>query len=781
MTRIGRYTVGPQIGRGGMGLVYRGHDPSLDRPVAIKVLRQVDIAVEARLRDEARTLADLDHPNIVKVYDVGTFERRTFVVMPLIEGEPLGVWTRARRPDSQRQDVLMQIGRGIAAAHRAGILHRDIKPANVIVTRAGQAVVLDFGLGRALPVPSSTLDAIDGDVVSRPERCGTPGYVAPEQAQGGRPDTRADIFSYCVTAIECLCGRAPTPRRGMVCTPAELDELLRQVPSRWRVPLRRGVQHEAHRRPDTMDALLDALSAASSPTSGRGWMWGAVGLVALAGWALPSPTVPPAVPLQPSIAEPRADPDVRRLLAQASRAELAGDPNHAIEHCTQAAARASRLEDTVGEAQALLVRGRLRTLVGDLEPAESDFRQSHALAGAAGLSAIGFDAAIRLIDVLVEERRFADAAPWLRHAQTVRSDQPNDRIRWSLAAAAVDRVAGRLEAAVDHIEAAHARLSPQTPARLRAEVLWERGVLLYVGGDPPQAMGSFNAAAALVREQLPSEAMMLGTILSNLGAAQLQSGDLDGALATLQEARVQMERVVARGNVRHARVLANLAITSWRRGELDDAIEAYQGSVDSFSAALGPSHPEVAQARENLSTGLFAAGRYDEALVEQHRALVILQESLGAEHMSVARTLNYIAQTHEVRQQWEEATTFASRARALATRTMGREHAVTADACMILARIALHQHDLEQGLRMAQEAVDIFEGVGAGVLERGLAYAGLAYAQCGPLSPCTPGTEPWRRGARTARRAQSLLEEAGPVAATSRTELVTWAEALLEP
>ena len=202
--RIGRYRVLEPIGRGGMGSVYRAHDPTLDRMVAIKVMAQdAEAGAEAKTRflREAQSAARLNHPNIITVYELGEDQSRIFIVMELLEGDPLSrVIARVPTlPLRRKIGLMMQICEGLAFAHQRGVVHRDMKPANVFVLQNGHVKILDFGIAR---VGSSELTRT-GLLM------GTPNYMSPEQARGRRTDSRSDIFSVGVLFYELLSGRKP--------------------------------------------------------------------------------------------------------------------------------------------------------------------------------------------------------------------------------------------------------------------------------------------------------------------------------------------------------------------------------------------------------------------------------------------------------------------------------------------------------------------------------------------------------------------------------------------
>jgi len=222
-TRLGPYEVTGAIGAGGMGEVYRGHDPTLNRDVAIKVLPAAlaaDAERLARFKREAQVLASLNHPNIAHVYG---FEAATlpdgstahFLAMELVEGEDLSErLKRGAIPVDEAIGIARQIAEGLEEAHEHGIIHRDLKPANVKVTPNGKVKVLDFGLAKAMEGTSG--DAIGAELSNSPTMSrhmteagmvmGTAAYMSPEQARGKTVDKRADIWSFGVVGFEMLTG-----------------------------------------------------------------------------------------------------------------------------------------------------------------------------------------------------------------------------------------------------------------------------------------------------------------------------------------------------------------------------------------------------------------------------------------------------------------------------------------------------------------------------------------------------------------------------------------------
>jgi len=218
-TRLGPYEIVAQIGAGGMGEVYRARDTRLGREVAIKVLPAEFAADPDRLRrfeQEARSVAALNHPNILDLHDVGTEGGVHFLVTELLKGESLRDRLRGGAPPVRTAvDTAVQIAEGLAAAHESGIVHRDLKPANVFVTESGHVKILDFGLAK-LAAPAGVEDAaraatqVEATIVGT--TVGTVGYMSPEQVRGQRVDARSDIFALGCVLYEMLAGAPPFRR-----------------------------------------------------------------------------------------------------------------------------------------------------------------------------------------------------------------------------------------------------------------------------------------------------------------------------------------------------------------------------------------------------------------------------------------------------------------------------------------------------------------------------------------------------------------------------------------
>jgi predicted Ser/Thr protein kinase len=308
---LGRYTLGAPLGVGGMGVVYRAEDRELGRSVAVKLLHRPDPALVERLVREARAMAQISHPNVVAVYDAGVTDGTTYIAMELVTGSSLRAWQHAApRRVPAIVEAYLAAGRGLAAAHAAGIVHRDFKPDNVLVGADGRVRVTDFGLADPGPAPADpawgsperpprdpdSAEARDdapaaADPLARPELTasgavlGTPAYMAPEQFTGGNVDPRTDQFNFCVALYEALYGARPFHGRTFdelgraVCAGAVLPPPVgTQVSRALHAIVRRGLAVRPGDRFPTMDHLLAELGRDRA----RPWRRAALAAAALA-------------------------------------------------------------------------------------------------------------------------------------------------------------------------------------------------------------------------------------------------------------------------------------------------------------------------------------------------------------------------------------------------------------------------------------------------------------------------------------------------------------------
>ncbi len=337
------------VGRGGMGEVYAAYDPELDRKVAVKLLRVKAgngvSMTEGRQRTlrEAQAIARLSHPNVVVVYDVGTFEDKVFIAMEFVDGNTVTFWLEQKpRTWQEILRVFVAAGHGLTAAHEKGLVHRDFKPDNVMVGRDGQVRVMDFGLARqmdrpglkernargtppgakrgdadvgtgTLPLEHRVVPIDEGTLVINPgpsesgdlqssmsglfdarltrtgAMMGTPAYMAPEQFFGKETDSRTDQFSFCVALYESLYGERPFPGKKLTELTANVVQgTVRAAPAGTKVPfwvrriLLRGLRSAPAERYPSMAEMLAALGRDPRAARRKWAVWAAVALVPVA-------------------------------------------------------------------------------------------------------------------------------------------------------------------------------------------------------------------------------------------------------------------------------------------------------------------------------------------------------------------------------------------------------------------------------------------------------------------------------------------------------------------
>jgi serine/threonine protein kinase len=287
---FGRYVIQKVLGEGGMGIVYEAFDPSLNRKLAVKVLRvdksgtqnEMDTqSSKERLLREAQAMAQIGHPNLVAVYDVGTYGDKVFIAMEFVNGETLRDWGKRKFSKDWREilDAYMQGAAGLSAAHQMKLVHRDFKPENVMIGVEDSRVrVMDFGLVRHVGNADDTLRFNTKPLTQTGMIMGTPAYMAPEQFLGEPADHRTDQFSFCVGLYEALYGYRPFAgknatklARNVLSGTIALPPRKCPVPGHVLTALLKGLQVDPADRHDSMEVLVDALIQPDN-RPGRPWL-----------------------------------------------------------------------------------------------------------------------------------------------------------------------------------------------------------------------------------------------------------------------------------------------------------------------------------------------------------------------------------------------------------------------------------------------------------------------------------------------------------------------------
>jgi serine/threonine protein kinase len=646
-TTIGRYVVLEPIGAGAMGIVYRAYDPELDRDVALKLVR-------AQVSREAQAMAKLAHPNVVAVYDAATEGDQSFVAMELVDGSDLEVWLREPRTWREIVARFIEAGRGLAAAHAAGIVHRDFKPSNVLVGTDGRTRVTDFGLAVALE-----------DASERRIPRGTPAYMSSEVKAGGSADARSDQYSFALALCEAVTGeRAISPK----------------LPRRLRAPIARALSEAPADRYPNMDTLVAALERALRPR--RAWLAIplvagaiAIGVVAMRDEAGASCAVPSD--RFAGIWDDKAKTSIHDAFAKTGH-PLAEDAWKSVEGSldkfvqTWSASYTAACEATQRKEQsAELLDRRMACLAAQRERvATLSTMFATADRSLVGRAANAADVSERI--ALCNDLTLLRAASQVAPAMRARADAANVQ----LARVEAQSLRGKHAEAIEGARAVLAEAIATGDTRLEADATRSMGETQWRAGEYENAIQNlYKAVDAAKRAQAPdleggamivlvavlggeearfAEALQvsrlaestiraagdeprLAKLLGNRGAIYYLKADYVAARADYDQALALFEKVYGPNDRRVGQTLMNIAMVTTQREETPvESLVLYNKALAILEKALGPRHTEVANVLASRSIPLANAGKHAEGLRDLERALAIRIEILGANHRDVA-------------------------------------------------------------------------------------------------------------------------------------------------
>ncbi len=741
---LGRYAVIEEVGRGGMGIVLRAYDPKLHREVALKVVRAESTETEARLNREARAMAQLNHPNVVAIYDVSVGEPadrpgqlQVVLAMEYVAGVTLRRWRVIDdRTTAEIVDALVQAGRGLAAAHREGLLHRDFKPDNVLVGDDGRVRVTDFGLARvgsdrntksAVMQRSGVWSEVGEDDLTRVGTIlGTPKYMAPEQHRAETLTAAADQYAFCVTLWEALLDEPPFKGR-------TVDALVQEklagpppwprtadVPARIGEALRRGLDPDPLERFATMDDLLDGLAPKpASSWRARGPVLAAAGAtVALAvGWAATRGADALCTGTEKQLAG--VWDDARRERVEATfldgRIAYAADVWARVGPQIDAWATAWTQMHT-DACEATRVRGDQSEAVMDLRIA-CLHRARTQLAAAVDVLADATPTAVEnaheLVDALPALSRCADVEALQTDVPAPDPDEVDAvaAIRADLAEATARRHAAEYEAAFAAVRRADEASAELRYAPVRTDVLVELGAIHSAMARYDEAEAALRRAQQLgarwrqwdaVRQATVRLVLVLGhekaahaealalrelalglssdtpeheaTARNTIGLVLTRLGRYEEAEAEHLAALELRREALGEDHFDVAGARNNLANVLVEQGRYAEAEAEYRAAFAVRSAALGADHPDVQASRNNIGLVLQQLGKYEDAEVEHRAALEARKRVLGPEHPDVAMSLNNLGMVLHMQGRFEEAEAQYREAVALWTKALGPDH-----------------------------------------------------------------------------------------------------------
>ncbi len=698
--RIGRYVLDTVLGRGGMGVVYAAHDPELDRPIAVKVLRPELWSSEnaeqarARLLREAQAMARVAHPNVVTVHDVGAAGAELYVAMELVDGTSLRTWLRSE-PRPKPQAIIaafVHAGRGLAQAHAAGLVHRDFKPDNVLRGKDGRICVTDFGLARSLSVVESDdaiggVSALDARMTQSGSLLGTPLYMAPEQLNGLDVDTRTDQFSFCVALYEALYEQHPFGGG----TIAELaDEVLagrvRPPPPRARVAERirrilvRGMSVKPEDRFPTMDALLDALVRDPARTWRRGIGATVLAGGAIAGWLAFGFKGAPEMCQGADRSWDNVFGSTQRSLAReafmATKLPYAKTVWDSVER-SLGAYRRDWVEMRIDACEATHVRGEQSGALLDrrmecLNRRLGDVTAVTALFLAADPQIVEKSRA--LVDGLAPVTACGDAASLGAAVDPPAAAQIAGvtTIRTALANAKALGAAGKLEQAMEAARptADAARAVGYRP--VEAEALFRIGTLQEALGDPKAAEKSLYdalwAAEASRSDELAAEVWT--SLVFLVGGRQ---GRVEDGERVAQRASAALERVGHPAPL-EILLLESTATLRMKQANNADALVILDKALQLAIQVYGNEDARTARIDSTIATVLLNMEKFDEARARYERVKAVQTKLLGPEHPDLASTLEHEATIGVMTGQFDRALADFQQALAIAERALGKAH-----------------------------------------------------------------------------------------------------------
>lgn len=763
---FGRFELREQIGAGGMGRVYRAWDPQLEREVAVKLINAARLGAGTRQRAlrEAKALAKISHPNVIAVFDAGLVDARVWIAMEYAAGTTLRVW-QEQRATPERKAVLrhwIDVGRGLAAVHGAGLVHRDVKPSNVLIAEDGRARLIDFGLvhdpGRAEGIEASeasgseAADATVGFV-------GTYAYAAPEQIEGGAVTAAADQYSLCTGIWESLCGARPAPPKERGASDLVPPPGVR-LPNKLRRILGRGLAAKPEDRYAEIGTLLDELeSAVAGPSRRAGLALGASALGAVvAGFAFSSISEDPVDPCvgNPSALDGTWDEERRaQLRARVSDSDLpfASATAKTTEAELDAWARgwhgarrgacvATRIEGTQSDAGLELreacLEGQRRSLAVALDTL---------LVGepnAFVARAPAFVDALPELEACIDPRRLAEVEPLpqggerreailagfdtLARARAMATGGEREQARAALDdllqldrhlgyaplslearafSAQIDLLRGRVDAGlrplVDVAREAEARHLDELAARL-----WSEAAEAAAGRwSKPELERWLVAEARTAVERLEREREPLapGLMIAE-GQLATGAGELEEALADFEAARALAAEL---GKDEAAEDTSYVAATLGRLGRLD---EAQQALDDGRAAALerwGPGAPKVAQYDYDLGVLALQTGAFEDAAAHFDRAEATYRAALGPDSFPAARVAYARVKLLMFAGKLDEGLDVLDRVEPIYVRELGREDVELANLYEARGVLRYFEGDITGSLEPYATALTIIE------------------------------------------------------------------------
>ncbi len=742
-SHVGRFVVLDVLGEGATGVVYLAYDRELDRKIALKLVRQRLMRTEeahatrTRLMREAQALARLNHPNVVTVFDIGTFGDRVFIAQAYVDGLTLDKWLATRSPSLREIiKVFVQAGQGLGAAHRAGLVHRDFKPPNVLVGADGRVHVTDFGLARAI-------GEVQGDgEVSADQLCnvstalstpltmagaiqGTPAYMAPEQHLGGKVDARSDQFNFCVALYESLYGELPFEGRtlgqlayaasqGRVRPPAKDS----RVPAWLRKAILRGMDPNPENRYPCMEALIQALNRDpirlhKRIAAGVGVLCVIAAIVAIVTWqnrrALR--VCQGADRKLEGLWDADRKSEIRSAML-ATKVPYAQASWKTVERAVDVYTRAwvSMHEDA---CIATRIRGEESEAVLDLKMACLSRRLAEAKAltdilGAADDKIVERAAqaagSLPNLSVCADTSTLRDVLPPPKAPETIARMRD---IRKDVASAKALEDAGKYKEGTELIESVLVQTKPLDYAPLLAEVLLQAGALKHKMGDAKGAEDYLKESlwSAIAGKHREIEARSAIKLASIVGYYQKRT---DIGLHWARHAQAALTSL-GPDDVLRSEWHDSMASLYAYQGDFDKQLEHNQQALNLRMRAFGPEHILVLISLNNLAVGYVSKGDGQNGVNALQRALSVWDNVVGPTHPRAGISRFNLADALALVGDFEQEREQAERGLGVMHAAFGQQHFYVAEALLCLGLAFINLEKYEDAIKTLRSAQAMFE------------------------------------------------------------------------
>jgi tetratricopeptide (TPR) repeat protein len=744
--QIGRFVVLGVLGAGGMGVVYSAYDPHLDRKVAIKLLTaeaaSAGVDAQTRLLREAQAMAKIHHPNVIVVHEVGTLGEQVYLAMEFADGGTLRDWcTAAKRDQRDILAVFAQAGRGLAAAHAAGLVHRDFKPDNVLLSSDGTARVTDFGLvginnadatdeqPLQPPIPSRDQLGVSGqtpltaDLTRTGAIMGTPRYMAPEQFRGAPSTERTDQFAFCIALYEALYGERPFAGTtyaelcANVCS-ATLSPPPKgsSVPGWLRKVLLRGLALDPAARYSSMKELLAAITHDRRRVRTALLASGAAALVA-GGAAV-------ALAMHPS---------------RGSACAAGGEHVHRVWNPERKAA----LHDAFARSQRVLAQPIFDRSVAMIDKWTQEWEDAYV--GACEATRVRGEQSEHLLDLRMQclQQRLAATSATIEEAMTGDADvvdhaldafsalppvAPCADTTALLAAVAPPEqaiTAGQVTAVREQLDRvrAEARLGKYKSAQAKAmqalaaaHATGYRPVIAEAGlevGKLQQNLGDGAAADTLreamhVAEQAGDSPTMIDASAWLIYTLTTHHSQYDRAQEIAGFAEAAAERARPPLDI-YVRLQDTIALLDATQNRTDAAQKRYEKTLALAQEKLGPDHAGTMTTLNQLATVYRDRGRLEDARKAYERVVESRERTMGKDHPDVAAALGNVGIVYRMEGKFDDARKAYDRALAINKAAYGDSHPEVATILNDIGSLYADQEDHKQALDYHRKALAMWE------------------------------------------------------------------------